>query len=366
MRVPHKVFSFCLASFLALGLFALPAQAQSTSGEGSDFSAKGVITAPVPVSVFAPMGGQAGDFSWQPGDRAEAGGLAFDILPALVYAPADGVVAGLRAQAGDTAESVMAQYGALCYINRENIWHIEALITSTSDKEETRDVQVGQTLKIQHGTADNKVQGEAAVIARDGKRFVLELEQGDFELEDDINIYLGSSKENYRADQIGSGKIIRPAALAAAGQGMIASVLVQEGERVMRGQPLFMLDSAGARYASGEEVKPEARFEPSGIISEVLARPGQYLQQGQAVMTMLPQTALEAALEVDELDIAKVRIGDTLRVSVDAYEGERKGTVTRIEPLGRVMLDTTKFIVKISFDEASDLLIGMHVRAYWD
>lgn len=68
---------------------------------------------------------------------------------------------------------------------------------------------------------------------------------GDFELEDDINIYPGSSKENYRADQIGSGKIIRPAALAAAGQGMIASVLVQEGERVMRGQPLFMLDSAG-------------------------------------------------------------------------------------------------------------------------
>ena len=181
-----------------------------------------------------------------------------------------------------------------------------------------------------------------------------------------MNIYLGSSKENYRADQIGSGKIIRPAALAAAGQGMIASVLVQEGERVMRGQPLFMLDSAGARYASGEEVKPEARFEQSGIISEVLARPGQYLQQGQAVMTMLPQTALEAALEVDELDIAKVRIGDTLRVSVDAYEGERKGTVTRIEPLGRVMLDTTKFIVKVSFEESSDLLIGMHVRAYWD
>ena len=175
MRVPYKVFSFCLASFLALGLFALPAQAQSTSGEGSDFSAKGVITAPVPVSVFAPMGGQAGDFSWQPGDRAEAGGLAFDILPALVYSPADGVVAGLQARSGDTAEGVMAQYGALCYINRENIWHIEALITSTSDKEETRDVQVGQTLKIQHGTADNKVQGEAAVIARDGKRFVLEL-----------------------------------------------------------------------------------------------------------------------------------------------------------------------------------------------
>ena len=366
MRVSIKVISFCLALLMALGLTSLPAQAQSVSGEGGGFSAKGLITSPVPLSVFAPMGGQAGDFSWQPGDRAEAGGLAFNILPALVYAPADGVVAGLRAQAGDTTEGVMAQYGALCYINRENIWHIEALITSTSDKEETRDVQVGQTLKVQHGTGDKKVRGEAAVIARSGKSFVLELEQGEFELEDDVRIYLGTSKDYVNSDQIGSGKIVRPAALAVAGQGMVASVLVQEGERVTRGQPLFMLDSAGARYAVGEEVKPEARFEQSGIISEVLARPGQYVQQGQAVMTLLPDTSLEAALEVDELDISKVRVGETLRVSVDAYEGERRGTVSSIEPLGRVMLDTTKFIVKVSFDEASDLLIGMHVRAYWD
>ena len=366
MRVSIKGISFCLVFFLALGLTVLPAQAQNVSVNGSGFSAKGVITAPVPVSVFAPMGGQAGDFSWQPGDRAEAGGLAFDILPALVYAPADGVVAGLRAQAGDTAEGVMAQYGALCYINRENIWHIEALITSTSDKTETRDVQVGQTLKVQHGTGDKKVRGEAAVIARSGKSFVLELEQGEFELEDDVRIYLGTSKDYVNSDQIGSGKIVRPAALAVAGQGMIASVLVQEGERVTRGQPLLILDSAGARYASGEEVKPQARFEQSGIIWEVLARPGQYLQQGQAVMTLLPDTSLEAALEVDELDIAKVRVGDTLRVSVDAYEGERRGTVSSIEPLGRVTLDTTKFIVKVSFEEAADLLIGMHVRAYWD
>ena len=366
MRVSYKVFSFFLACILALGLCALPAQAQSVSGEGGGFSAKGVITAPVPLSVFALVGGQAGDFSWQPGDKAEAGDLAFDILPALVYAPADGVVAGLRARAGDTAEGVMAQYGALCYINRDNIWHIEAAVTSTSDKAETRDVLIGQTLRVEHGTGDTKVRGEGIVIAREGRSFVLELEQGDFELEDAVRIYLGSSKNNARADQIGSGKIVRPAALAAAGQGMIASVLVHEGERVTRGQPLFMLDNAGARYEAGAPVQPEARFDRSGIISEILVRPGQYVQQGQAVMTLLPQTSLEAALEVDELDIAKVRAGDIVRVSVDAYEGERKGSVTLIQPLGRVMLDTTKFIVKVSLEASDDLLIGMHVRAYWE
>ena len=65
MRVSIKGISFSLAFFLALGLFAQPAQAQSVSVNGGGFSAKGVITAPVPVSVFAPLGGQAGEFSWQ-------------------------------------------------------------------------------------------------------------------------------------------------------------------------------------------------------------------------------------------------------------------------------------------------------------
>lgn len=45
------------------------------------------------------------------------------------------------------------------------------------------------------------------------------------------------------------------------------------------------------------------------LISQVLATPGQTVMQGQALMVLLPAGQLEATLEIDELDIAKVFMG---------------------------------------------------------
>ena len=365
MRNMTKMISLALALLIFTGLL-LPVGAENAAPAQPVFSAKGLIEAPVPVTVFAPMGGQLGDFSWQAGDTVQEGDSAFNILPAQVRAQSDGVIAGLRARQGDMAGAVMAQYGALCYINREDVWQIEATITSTADKVETRDVVIGQTLRVQRGTGDDKARGEGIVIARTDKSFILEIERGDFDIEDSVRVYLGSSKDNARVDQIGTGKIVRPASLPVAGEGIVASVLVKEGDSVKRGQPLFTLDSASARYESGDEIRPEALFPYSGIVASVLVQPGQFVQQGQALMTILPEGSLEAALEVDELDIAGIRIGDTLRVSVDAYADERAGTVVSVNPLGRVTLDTTKFIVKLSFESSDDLMIGMHVKAFKD
>lgn len=365
MRMFVKAFAVYLALLIVGGLSGKPALAESAAGRTA-FSAKGVVESPTAVTVFAPMGGQIEDFAWAVGDRVEEGALAFSLRPTMVYAAADGVVTGLRAEAGDFAADVMAQYGALCYVERQDIWHVKATVTSTSGDPEKRDMRIGQVQRVQYGSGDSKVRGEGTVISVHGKDFVLEMEQGDFELEDDVKVYLGSSKDNATADQIGNGTIARADALPLAGDGIIATVLVSEGERVTRGQPLFILDAATARYEAEQQVQPKARFSRESVISEILVQPGQFVQQGQAVMTLSPVDALEATLEVDELDIAKVRVGDTVRVSVDAYRQERIGTVREIRSVGRIILDTTKFLVRVSFEKSDDLMIGMHVTAYWD
>lgn len=362
MRMHKRAFALLLCLLTA----ALPLSGLAESAEGSGFSAKGLIEGPRPLTLQAPVGGRVEDFSWQAGDRAAQDELALSLLPALLYAPSDGVVAALRARPGDLAQNVAAQFGALCYIDRDHLWQIDGLITSSSGDEETRDVRIGQVLRVQHGTGDSKVKGTGTVIAREGSRFVLELDRGDFELEDSVNIYLGSSKDNARADQIGTGKIRRAEQLPLMGEGMVAAVLVSQGDQVRRGQPLMILDSADARYDQEQQISPELRFPKPGIIAEVLTAPGMYVRQGQALMSLIPDGELEASVEVDELDIARVRVGDSVRVTVDAYAGERQGTVLEIKPLGAVVLDSTKFIVKIALDRTDDLLIGMHLRAYWD
>jgi len=312
------------------------------------------------------MGGQVQDFSWASGDVVDADALAFTLNPTMVYAANDGVVTSLNARTGDQASAVQAQYGALCSIERQDVWRVEASTSSAYNDPDNRDVRVGQVLRVQHGSGDDKVKGEGKVISVDGKDFVLEMPQEDFEVEDSVSVYLGTSKDNESRDKVGSGKVVRVDALGATGEGVVASVLVAEGQTVVRGQPLFVLDSASARYDAAQKVPPEVRFVQPGIIHQVLVSPGQFVQQGQAVMTLWPGDALMATLEVDELDIAKVRVGDAVRVNIDAYQKEYSGTVTEICPVGQVVLDTTKFLVKVSFEESDTLMIGMHATGYWD
>lgn len=363
MRLKSRGLFAVLTLLAMMGTAILPVQAAELAANGTGFSATGTIDAPTALFVFAPVSGQAEDFTWVPGDRVTEGDLAFMIKPALVRAAADGTVAGLQAQNGDLAQNVQAQYGALCYIWREDILNIKAIISST--KAENRDIRVGQTLRVQRGTGDSKLRAEGTVTARSGKSYIIEIAKGDFELEDEVKVYLGISKDYSKTDFIGNGTVTRPGDLPVIGEGMIASVLVQNGDTVSRGQPLFMLDSANARYEAGTAAEPRVSFDRAGIIAEVLVRPGQNIQQGQAVMSILPQGPLEATLKVDELDITTIRPGNVLSVRVDAYGQERVGTVTDILPLGQVMLDTTKFLVKVAFEKSNDLMIGMHVKAYW-
>ncbi len=330
------------------------------------FSAKGSIQAPDAVSVLAPMGGQVGDFNWSQGDTVQPDALAFEIKPTMVYAGTDGVVRSLKANVGDRVADVVGQYGALCHIERGAVWHIDASTSGAYDDPDNRDIRVGQPVRVQHGTGDSKVRGEGTVISVDGKDYVVELPQGDFELEDSVKIYFDTSKDNASKDQIGSGKIIRAEALKHTGEGVVAAVLVGEGDAVTRGQPLFILDSESARYEAGVNAASEVRFTQSALIEQVLVAPGQFIKQGEAVMTLLPTGALEGTLEVDELDISKVRVGQTLRVKVDSFDGERGATVSEIRPIGQTVLDTTKFLVKVEFDQGGDLMIGMHITGYFD
>lgn len=361
-----RIVTIGLTVLMLMGLMGGNALAQEQKDDSTGFSAKGIIGVPTAITLTVPMGGQVENFIWLASDRVAKNDLAFLLRPIQVTATNAGTVISLQAKAGDAAEGIMAQYGALCYIERQDIWHIQAKITTTSDDVNKQDVRLGQNLRVQHGTGDSLLRGKGMVIALEDKNFVLEIMQGNFEFGDEVKVYLGDSKDNASADYIGSGAVIRSKALPVMGEGIVASVLVKEGAKVERGQPLFLLDTAASRYEDDREIKPELRFRQDGVIAGIFVTPGQFVQQGQAVMTLLPLDGLEATIEVDELDISKVRIGDSVRVSVDAYSNERIGTVRDILPMGQVVLDTTKFLVEVSLDKSDDLMIGMHVTAYWN
>lgn len=356
----RKMITPLLLAALMLFLSA-PATAEVPA---DDVSGKGMITAPETISLLAPMGGQLKDFSWRLGDQAEAGTVALEILPIQVCAPNDGVIAGLNAQVGDQADAVQAQYGALCYVEREGIWHIQASTASAYNKPKNRDIRIGDMLRVRESSGDDEKTGTGKVISVNGKAFVLEMAQGDLELEDDVSLYHGTGTTYKGSDLVGKGKVTRPPALSVMGGGIVASVLVKEGDTVRRGQPLFLLDSSNARYEN-QAGNPQVLFPHASLIEKILVSPGQAVAQGQVLMTLIPTGGLEATLEMDELDIAQVQIGQNIRLKIDAYpDAERNGQVIEICPIGNTQLDTTKYDVRVSIDQIEGLMIGMHVTGY--
>lgn len=360
---PKKTCRYAIAPLIAAFLLIVSsfAAAEETAQE---ISGKGMITPKDKITLLAPMGGQLKDFSWKPGDQAEEGMIALEVIPAQICAANSGVIRGLHAIAGDQAGTVTAQYGALCYVERQGIWHVHASAAFAYNKPKNRDVRIGDVLRVRKGSGDNEKTGEGTVISVDGKSFVLEMEQGDLELEDDVSLYLGTGSSFKGSELVGKGRVARPQALKVTGEGAVACVLVKEGDTVERGQPLFLMDSPSARY-QGQAGSPQALFTQSSLIESVLVSPGQTVMQGQALMTLIPANVLEAVLEIDELDIAKVRAGQNVRLVIDAYPNdEREGVIREISPLGNTKLDTTKYSVRVSIDNQEGLLHGMHVTGY--
>lgn len=187
----------------------------------------------------------------------------------------------------------------------------------------------------------------------------------------------------------------------------VTEVLVREGERVMRGQPLVRLDAGEQRQAiaqlaaqtlqadlaeqraltlfargfvsaagrdqavatarsarAAERVARErlAQFELRAGISGIVLRqdvePGDLAAPSRTLMTLGDPAALRITATVDERDIPRVRVGQPVLMSTDAYPGRViRGRVDEITPGGDP--NQRAFRVRIAPEAGGSLPIGL-------
>lgn len=82
---------------------------------------------------------------------------------------------------------------------------------------------------------------------------------------------------------------------------------------------------------------------------------------GMAVIYDL--TSLKMDLAVDELDISKVKVGQTVSITADAVDGTFTGYVDKISIAGTTSNGVTTYPVTIVIEDYGDLLPGMNVNA---
>lgn len=144
--------------------------------------------------------------------------------------------------------------------------------------------------------------------------------------------------------------------------GRVEEILVQEGEAVKKGRIIVWMSSSeraamvdAARAISDEDhEKWQNIYKPTPIVAPmdgfIILRnkePGQTITAADPILVMADDLIIEA--NVDETDLKYIKIGDTLKISLDAYSDDIfSGKVEHIAYESTVVSNVTVYTIKIT------------------
>ena len=172
--------------------------------------------------------------------------------------------------------------------------------------------------------------------------------------------------------------------VTASAAGTVDALLVQEGDSVVKNQAILRLesDSLDDSIRSAELSLRDAQLSLqstidqldnysitspiAGTIVEKNYKQGDKLDNSSALSdslcTIFDLSYLTLTLNVDELDVAKIEVGQEVAVTAEAVEGQSyRGVVTKVNISGTTMGGVTSYPVTVRIDETDGLLPGMNV-----
>lgn len=102
----------------------------------------------------------------------------------------------------------------------------------------------------------------------------------------------------------------------------------------------------------------------SGTVVSKEYKAGDTIEGSKTLCTIYDLSYLEMTLNVDELDVSQVEVGQTAQITAEAVEGKTyTGTVTKVSVAGTTNNGVTSYPVTIQLTEFDGLLPGMNVEA---
>ena len=119
------------------------------------------------------------------------------------------------------------------------------------------------------------------------------------------------------------------------------------------------LQAAKKILQNGGITSPQA-----GIVSEMNAAAGQSAAAGTALASLYTGSELEMVVQIDELDISSVEVGQEASIAMDALEDKAyTGEVTQISQIGSTNSGVTTYSVTLRLTADEELKIGMNGTA---
>ena len=216
---------------------------------------------------------------------------------------------------------------------------------------------------------------------------------GDDLIEENINVTatVHTSSGDVNSASYGSVKYADPVTVNAEQRGKVSKVNVKNGDWIDKGEVIAVLKNSDltdelktarqnltdAQMSLSEaENSLEDRVEAaqdyiltSPINGTILTKDytvGDTVggQNATTMMVVADMSKMKFTISVDELDISKISLGQSVQVTADALENQRlMGKITSVSKLGSASNGVSTYPVEVTIDEPGDLMPGMNVSA---
>lgn len=349
-----KILSTVLVLMMCV---AMPLTVLAEASASKDLIVSAQVVAQAETAVKAPASGELAPFTVREGDAVKKGDTLFTIEPKSVYADIDGTIATVYARSGDIADAAVSRFGSVLAIERVDRTEIQGNVRTGYNSTENRTLYVGTPVYLR--SANEKHFADGMITAVNGNSFTVSVIGGDLVFTQDVKIYREASYDSKTLLARASLSAIAPYAVSVSGT--ILSMNVKAGDAVKAGDLLFTyvpdaLDPALRGKADATSAKAEQEL----IITAVNVTQGASVQKGQALCTVSAVGAYQLCAQVEEGDVTRLNVGDTLRAVFEEWQGEAVTvTVASISPLG-TNEDTSRYKVYFDFDAPEGVLLGMH------
>ncbi len=170
--------------------------------------------------------------------------------------------------------------------------------------------------------------------------------------------------------------------ISAEQSGTVESIIIEEGGYAANGQTIIELSSDtlsdNLQSQSDSVRQAEIRLENAeqtleqytitspidGTVVEKYYKAGETSEQGQPLCIIYDLSYLTMTLNIDELDISDVEVGQNVIITAEALDNRQyEGQVTKVSVVGSTSSGVTTYPITIQIDEPDGLMPGMNVDA---
>ena len=188
---------------------------------------------------------------------------------------------------------------------------------------------------------------------------------GEFLIGETVNIYRGETATS--TARIGRGTLTRTNPTAVSASGSIASIAVQNGDAVQKGDLLFetLEGSFDGYYMSGSEILATG----DGVVAQIGLSQGGRLEKGSVAAVLYPEGAMQIQAQIAEANLGLIQVGDPVEIELNwnsDAEVRYSGVISMISAIadsssgeGMDSSENVTYTVYIDFTPDADTRYGM-------